>query len=134
MILEIAWTIVALAGLARSIVLFREAVLDRRFLGEHTNGRRIVADGQVEHAWMGMLIYFFLLCPGVVAVAYKLGATSLEERLSLAPLFLVAALFALAIRQERDAYYRHLLLRKPLPRTALVSVASWVSRLFGKSG
>ena len=110
MLLEILWCVVASIGLMRGTDLLHEAVVDRRALGEVQNGRRIIANAQVEEAWMGVCIYFFLLAPGALALAYHLGLTSLKNRLSLVPFFLVAALLMLFFRQERRAFYRRKLL------------------------
>jgi hypothetical protein len=135
-ILELMWDFVALAGMLRGLHLLREAIVDKRALGNVGNGRETIARGQIEHAWMGVCIYFFLLCPGLIALVYKLGATSLEHRLNLVPFFLVAALFTLAIRQERDAYYRRKLLGQPPPYTVLHRLVGRVARGFdrGKRG
>lgn len=110
MALEIVWTTVAFIGFCRGLMLLREARRDRAALGEHANGRRIIANGQVEHAYLGVLIYFLLLGAGLSAVFYRFEFISLKWRLLAASLCLVVALFTLAFRQERDAYYRRKLL------------------------
>ena len=71
MILEITWSLLALGGLVRAIHLARESVIDRRALGKDTNGRRLLADWQVEHAFMGVAIYFCLLSAGLSALAFR---------------------------------------------------------------
>ena len=106
MIVEIIWSLVALGGFLRAIWLWREAVLDQRALGTNANGRRLLAKWQVEHASMGILIYFSLLCAGVSALIYRFEFIPLRARLLIASLCLVAALLTLATRQERDAHYR----------------------------
>lgn len=106
MIVEIVWTLVALGGLIRALTLWREAVIDRRSVRGIVNGRRLLARWQVEHAFMGVFIYFFLLMAGISALVYRFDVIPLHTRLLIASLSLVAALLALATRQERDAYYR----------------------------
>ena len=106
MILEIAWSLLALGGLVRAIHLARESVIDRRALGKDTNGRRLLADWQVEHAFMGVAIYFCLLSAGLSALGFRFDLIPLHARLFLASAFLVSVLLLLVTRQERDASYR----------------------------
>lgn len=131
------WSLIALLGLSRGLMLLREAILDRRSLGTAGNGRRMLANGEVEHAWMGVLIYFCLLAPGLIALAYRLDILPLELRLYLTPFFLVGALFALAIRQERDAYYRRRYLGLAPPyarlRVWLQKAFRWLCRRLKRS-
>ena len=106
MILEIAWSLLAFGGLVRAIHLAREAVIDRRALGTDTNGRRLLANWQVEHAFIGVAIYLCLLCAGLSALGFRLELIPLHARLFLASAFLVSVLVLLVTRQERDANYR----------------------------
>lgn len=106
MILEIVWSVIAFLGLCRATMLLREAIIDRRALGADTNGRRILANGEVEHAALGVSIYLFILFAGLSALGYRFEVIPLHVRLSLTALALVLMLITLVTRQERDAYYR----------------------------
>lgn len=108
MIVEIAWSAIALGGLIRAITLWREAVKDKHALGGAAlrNGKRLLARWQIEHAWMGVLIYLFLAIAGVGALLFRFDVIPLDVRLFVASTALVAALLTLATRQERDAHYR----------------------------
>ena len=84
MILEIAWSLLAFGGLVRAIYLARESVIDRRALGTAGNGRRLLANWQVEHAIMGVAIYLCLLFAGFSALGYRFEILPLHMRLILA--------------------------------------------------
>ena len=113
--IEIVWSLVAFGGFIRAVMLWREAVLDRLALRDIVNGKRLLARWQIEHASMGILVYFFLLCAGLAALSYRLDVIPLQTRLLVASLSLVAALITLATRQERDAYYRRVTLEGRIP-------------------
>lgn len=113
MILEILWCSVAAAGLARAVWHLREAIYDRRAVEPDPDGKKTVANGQVEHAAMGLAFYAQYLGAGAIALAYKLGMTSLEDRLDLVAYLIISGLVTLVIRQERDARYRKLALDLP---------------------
>lgn len=115
MTLEVVWTVIALFGLVRSAMLYREALMDRRVLGKAGNGKRILADWQVEHAWIGIIIYLLLTIAGVVAMVSTLGYLSLAIRFFALPAIFVALILALVIRQERDAIYRRRNLKSNKP-------------------
>lgn len=106
MILVVSWVLLSLFGLLRGAMLLREAILDRHALGRASNGRSVLANWQVEHAVLGMLIYWFAFVAGASAFLYYLEWISLHFRLLIASGCLVAMLVALVVRQERDAYYR----------------------------
>ena len=102
MILEIAWSLLAFGGLVRAIYLARESVIDRRALGTAGNGRRLLANWQVEHAVMGVAIYLCLLFAGFSALGYRFEILPLHMRLILASGLLSFTLVLLVVRQERD--------------------------------
>lgn len=110
MIVEIVWTLLAFGGLVRAVMLWREAMLDRRSLGDIANGRRLLARWQVEHAVMGILIYLCIFVAGYSAFIYRIGVIPLQVRLFVASGSLVVMLLILVVRQERDAHYRKLTL------------------------
>ena len=118
MILEIIWSLLAFGGFVRAIHLARESLIDRRILGTHGNGRKLLADWQVEHAFMGVLIYLCYSSAGFSALGFRFEIIPLHARLILASGFLVATLLILVVRQERDAHYRKRTLQNAVAREA----------------